>query len=387
MIHRPSRAAEIGQWVLLLAVLALGALLASMLADNLARRNLSFGFGFLGTRAGFDIPFHLISWSTSDTYGRALLVSLLNTMLVAAMSVVAATLLGLLVGIMRLSVNWLLRTIALVLVEFVRNTPQLVQIIFWYVAILQALPSPRQSIVLPGGILLNIRGLGLPDLVMRQGGLFAGSGTLAALFAAAVLLATPFVWRLRVPAWRIGAFRVGTFRVGAWALVLPALAAALLAAGVERIEYPKLTGFNVTGGTQIPPELVALWAGLTIYATAFIAEIVRGSIEAVPAGQHEAARALGLHPGQLLFLVVLPQAVRIMVPQLNSQYLNIIKSTTLGAAVAYPEIFQIFAGTVMNQSGKEVEIIIIVMAVFLAINLVFSGFMNWYNARVALVQK
>ena len=382
MIHRPSRAAEIGQWVLLLAVLALGALLASMLADNLARRNLSFGFGFLGARAGFDIPFHLISWSPFDTYARALLVSLLNTMLVAAMSVVTATLLGVLVGIMRLSVNWLLRTIALVLVEFVRNTPQLVQIIFWYVAILQALPPPRQSIVLPGGILLNVRGLGLPDLVMRQGGLFAGSGALAALFAAAVLLATPFVWRLRVRAWRIG-----TFRVGPWALMLPALAAALLAAGVERIEYPTLTGFNVTGGTQIPPELVALWAGLTIYATAFIAEIVRSSIEAVPAGQHEAARALGLHPGQLLFLVVLPQAVRLMVPQLNSQYLNIIKSTTLGAAVAYPEIFQIFAGTVMNQSGKEVEIIIIVMAVFLAINLVFSGFMNWYNARVALVQK
>jgi general L-amino acid transport system permease protein len=377
MIHRPSRAAEIGQWVFLLAVLALGALLASMLADNLARRNLSFGFGFLGARAGFDIPFHLISWSPFDTYARALLVSLLNTMLVAAMSVVTATLLGVLVGIMRLSVNWLLRTIALVFVEFVRNTPQLVQIIFWYVAILQALPPPRQSIVLPGGILLNVRVLGLPDLVMRQGGLFAGSGALAALFAAAVLLATPFVWRLRVRAWRIGPF----------ALVLPALAAALLAAGVERIEYPTLTGFNVTGGTQIPPELVALWAGLTIYATAFIAEIVRGSIEAVPAGQHEAARALGLHPGQLLFLVVLPQAVRLMVPQLNSQYLNIIKSTTLGAAVAYPEIFQIFAGTVMNQSGKEVEIIIIVMAVFLAINLVFSGLMNWYNARVALVQK
>jgi general L-amino acid transport system permease protein len=361
MIHRPSRAAEIGQWVLLLAVLALGALLASMLADNLARRNSSFGFGFLGARAGFDIPFHLISWSTFDTYARALLVSLLNTLLVAAMSVVTATLLGLLVGIMRLSVNWLLRNIALVFVEFVRNTPQLVQIIFWYVAILQALPPPRQSIVLPGGILLNVRGLGLPDLVLREG------GALGAWLAAAVLLATPFVWRLRVKAWR----------VGPWALVLPVLALCLLVAGVERIEYPRLTGFNVTGGTQIPPELVALWAGLTIYATAFIAEIVRSSIEAVPAGQ----------PGQLLFLVVLPQAVRIMVPQLNSQYLNIIKSTTLGAAVAYPEILQIFAGTVMNQSGKEVEIIIIVMAVFLAINLVFSGFMNWYNARVALVQR
>jgi general L-amino acid transport system permease protein len=377
VIHRPSRAAEIGQWVFLLAVLALGALLASMLADNLARRNLSFGFGFLGARAGFDIPFHLISWSIYDTYARALLVSLLNTLLVAAMSVVAATLLGLMVGIMRLSVNWLLRNIALVFVEFVRNTPQLVQIIFWYVAILQSLPPPRQSIVLPGGLLLNVRGLGLPDLVLHE-----ANGALAAWLAAALLLATPFVWRLRVRAWR-----VGPFRVGPWALVLPVLAACLLAAGVARIEYPRLTGFNVTGGTQIPPELVALWVGLTIYATAFIAEIVRGSIEAVPAGQHEAARALGLHQAQRTFLVVLPQAVRIMVPQLNSQYLNIIKSTTLGAAVAYPEIFQIFAGTVMNQSGKEVEIIIIVMAVFLSINLVFSAYMNWYNRRVALVQR
>lgn len=376
MIHRPSRAAEIGQWVFLLAVLALGALLASTLADNLARRNLAFGFGFLGARAGFDIPFHLISWSIYDTYARALLVSLLNTLLVAAMSVVAATLLGLLVGIMRLSVNWLVRNIALVFVEFVRNTPQLVQIIFWYVAILQSLPPPRQSIVLPGGVLLNVRGLGLPDLVLHEG------GGLVAWLAAAVLLATPLVWRLRVKAWR-----VGPFRIGPWALVLPVLAACLLAAGVARIEYPKLTGFNVTGGTQIPPELVALWIGLTIYATAFIAEIVRSAIEAVPAGQHEAARALGLHQAQRTFLVVLPQAVRIMVPQLNSQYLNIIKSTTLGAAVAYPEIFQIFAGTVMNQSGKEVEIIIIVMAVFLAINLVFSAYMNWYNARVALVQR
>jgi len=293
------------------------------------------------------------------------------------MSVIAATLLGLTVGIMRLSVNWLLRNIALVFVEFVRNTPQLVQIIFWYVAILQSLPPPRQSIVLPGGVLLNVRGLGLPDLVLHE-----TNGAFAAWLAAALLLATPFVWRLRVKAWR-----VGTFRIGPWALVLPVLAACLLAAGVARIEYPKLTGFNVTGGTQIPPELVALWIGLTIYATAFIAEIVRSSIEAVPAGQHEAARALGLHQAQRTFLVVLPQAVRIMVPQLNSQYLNIIKSTTLGAAVAYPEIFQIFAGTVMNQSGKEVEIIIIVMAVFLAINLVFSAYMNWYNARVALVQR
>jgi general L-amino acid transport system permease protein len=299
-----------------------------------------------------------------------LLVSLLNTLLVSAMGIVAATLLGLTVGIMRLSVNWLIRNLALVFIESVRNTPQLVQIIFWYFAVLQALPPPRGSIVIPGGLFLNVRGLYVPDVIMGEG------GGLFAWLAGITLIATPFAWRLQF----------GAKRLGPWALLLPICAAGLLAAGIERIEFPKLTGFNITGGTQVPPELVALWAGLSIYSAAFIAEIVRSAIEAVPKGQHEAARALGLRKAPLLALIVLPQAIRIMVPQLTSQYLNLIKSSTLGAAVAYPEIFQIFAGTVMNQANKEVETIIIVMAVFLTISLLFSAFMNWYNQRVALVE-
>jgi general L-amino acid transport system permease protein len=165
------------------------------------------------------------------------------------------------------------------------------------------------------------------------------------------------------------------------------LAAILFGPGIDRFEWPMLKGFNIAGGTQVPPELVALWAGLSVYSAAFIAEIVRGSIEAVPTGQEEAAKALGLRTGPRLFLIILPQALRIMVPQLTSQYLNIIKSSTLGAAVAYPEIFQIFAGTVMNQAGKEIETIVIVMAIFLVINLLTSAFMNWYNQRVALVER
>jgi general L-amino acid transport system permease protein len=330
-----------------------------------------FGFGFLAAPAHFDIPFHLISWSVFDTYGKALLVSLLNTLLISAMGVVAATLLGLMVGVMRLSVNWLIRNLALAFIEFVRNTPQLVQIIFWYFDVLQTLPPPRSSIVIPGGVLLNIRGLYVPDAVMGEG------STLLFWLAGFILAATPFAWHLRL----------GAHRLGAKALLLPLCAAGLLATGVERIEFPTLTGFNITGGTQVPPELVALWAGLSIYSTAFIAEIVRSAIEAVPKGQHEAARSLGLRNAPLLLLIILPQAIRIMVPQLTSQYLNLIKSSTLGAAVAYPEIFQIFAGTVMNQANKEVETIIIVMAVFLTINLAFSAFMNWYNRRVALVER
>lgn len=371
MVRRPSPRAYAGQWVLLVAVLAVAWFIVANAGDNLGRRNMSFGFGFLADRSNFDIPFRLVSWIEADTYGRALLVSFLNTLLVSAMGIVAATLLGLLVGVMRLSVNWLVRNIALAFIEFVRNTPQLIQIIFWYVAVLQTLPSPRQSIVLPAGVLLNIRGLYLPSVVL------GANGAALSWLALAVLLATPLLWRLSV----------GGSRVGAKALALPLLALGLFIAGIERFEWPILKGFNIAGGTQIPPELVALWAGLSIYSAAFIAEIVRASIQAVPKGQQEAALALGLKSALRLFLIILPQALRIMVPQLTSQYLNLIKSSTLGAAVAYPEIFQIFAGTVMNQAGKEIETIIIVMAIFLAINLLTSAFMNWYNRRVALVER
>src|SRR5262245_2185495 len=297
MVRRPSPRAYVAQWIFLLVVIAGGGLLISTLGANLARRNMGFGFGFLAEPAGFDIPFHLISWTTFDTNARALFVCLLNTVLVSAMSIVAATLLGLLVGIMRLSVNWLVRNLALGFIEFVRNTPQLVQIVFWYFAVLQTLPPPRQSILIPGGLLLNVRGLYVPNLVMPAG---------TALFpwlACLALAATPFVWRLRLKGRRLGALALG----------LPVVALVLLIVGIERVELPALKGFNIKGGVQVPPELVALWAGLSIYATGFIAEIVRSSIEAVHKGQYEAARSIGLRPANVLLLIVLPKALRIKV--------------------------------------------------------------------------
>jgi general L-amino acid transport system permease protein len=355
----------------MLLVIAATWFLISTLLQNLALRNLHFGFGFLFAPAHFDIPFHLIGWTTFDTNGRALLVSLLNTLLVSAMGIIAATILGVAAGIMRLSINWLVRNVALCFVEFIRNTPLLVQIIFWYFAVLQTLPAPRQSIALPGGLLLNIRGLYIPDIVMRDG------SSAFSWLAGLALIVTPFTWHLR--------FRGHS--IGRKALVLPLIAVSLYATAIEKIEVPSLAGFNIQGGTQVPPELVALWAGLSIYIGAFIAEIVRASIEAVPKGQSEAARSLGLRTSQVMFLVVLPQALRMMVPQLTSQYLNLIKSSTLGAAIAYPEIGQIFAGTVLNQANKEAETIIVVMAVFLSISLLFSTFMNWYNKRIALVEQ
>jgi general L-amino acid transport system permease protein len=355
--------------VLLGVVVAVAWFLVSIAASSSGRRHAALGFGYLADPTNFDIPFRLIPWAVGDSYGRALLVCVLNTLLVSAMSIVAATLLGLLVGIMRLSTNWLVRNIALGFVELVRNTPQLVQIIFWYVAVLQTLPGPRQSILLPGGALLNVRGLYLPSFVADD-----RAATLWPL-ALVLLLAIPFAWR--VP-WR-------GFPVGAKSLLLMPLAIVLFVAGIDHIELPALRGFNIAGGVQVVPELVALCAGLSIYGAAFIAEIVRAAILSVHKGQREAALSLGLRPRQVLSKIILPQALRVVVPPITSQYLNIIKSTSLGAAVAYPELYQIFAGTAMMQSNREIESIALLMGVFLSINLIVSAFMNWYNRRVALV--
>jgi general L-amino acid transport system permease protein len=369
VIRRPSPRARVAQWLLLGGVAVAAWFLGSIAVESSARRHATLGFGYLAGPTNFDIPFRLIPWTVGDTYARALLVCVLNTLLAAAISIVVATALGLLVGIMRLSTNWLVRNIALGFIELVRNTPQLVQIIFWYVAVLQTLPGPRQSIVLPGGALLNVRGLFLPSFVASD------LGVMLWPLALVLVLAIPSVWR--VP-WR-------GFPVGATSFLLLPLAMLLFVAGIDHTELPALRGFNITGGLQVVPELVALCAGLSIYGAAFIAEIVRAAILSVHKGQREAALSLGLRPRQVLSKIILPQALRVMVPPTTSQYLNIIKSSSLGAAVAYPELYQIFAGTAMMQSNREIESIALLMGVFLSINLIVAAFMNWYNRRVALV--
>ena len=369
MVRLSSRRARAGQWLLLAFVVAIAWYLSSEAGANLARRHATFGFGFLADNTNFDIPFRLIPWAVGDTYARALLVCILNTLLVSAISIVAATMLGLLVGVMRLSTNWLVRNLALGFIELVRNTPQLVQIIFWYVAVLQTLPGPRQSILLPGGTLLNIRGLYLPS--------FVGDAWASVLWplGLVLLLAIPFMWRAT---WR-------GFPIGAKALLLAVPAIVLFVLGVARVDYPSLRGFNIQGGVQVVPELIALSAGLSIYASAFIAEIVRAAILSVHKGQREAALSLGLKPRQVLSKVILPQALRVMVPPTTSQYLNIIKSSSLGAAIAYPELFEIFAGTALQQTSREIECMTLLMAVFLSINLATSALMNWYNRSIMLV--
>jgi len=371
VVRRPSRRAVIGQWMLLAAVVVVAWLLFDMASANFARRNMSFGFGFLSSPANFDIPFRLIPWREGDSMGRVLLVALLNTLLVSALAIVTATLLGLLVGVMRLSSNWLVRNLALAFIETIRNTPQLVQIFFIYVWLVSGLPGPRQSMTIPGGLLLNNRGLYFPAPV---------GGPSEALFgwlAAGLLVAIPVLWRLR---------RRGQ-RIGVKSLLLAPLALVLYLAGMQGLDFPVLKGFNIAGGTSIPPELVALWMGLSIYSAAFIAEIVRGSIEAVPKGQSEAAQSIGLSYAQCLFLITLPQALRIMVPPLCSQYLNVIKSSSLGEFIAYPELVQMILGTVMQQANREIETVLMVGGIFLSISLLTSAFMNWYNRHVALVER
>jgi general L-amino acid transport system permease protein len=370
MVRRPSRGALIGQWVVLTLLAALASALFLMAHQNFARRHVSFDFGFLAWPANFDIPFHLISWSESDSYGRVVLVALLNTLLVSALAIVTGSMLGLLIGIMRLSRNWLVRNLALAYIEVIRNTPQLVQIVFIYVATVQ-LPPPRQSIALGAGALLSNRGLYLPTFVIGD-----STGWLPWL-ALALLAAIPLLWRRKLAGRPIGGY----------ALLLVPVAVGLVFAAVERLNFPALKGFNIVGGVVVPPELVALWLGLSLYGAAFIGEIVRGSIEAVPKGQNEAAQSLGLSYAPRLFLVTLPQALRIMVPPLTSQYLNIIKTSSLGAFIAFPELFQMILGTVMQHSDRYVETLFIVGMIFLIINLVTSAFMNWYNRRAALVER
>lgn len=350
--------------------------------DNLARQNIASGFGFLDTTAGFGIVQSLIDYSEEATYGRAFLVALLNTLLAAGLGVVFATILGFAIGVARLSPNWLLSRVAAVYIEIFRNIPLLLQILFWYIAVLANLPGPRDSIAPFGeAVALNSRGLYLPSPV-------AEPGFTAVLLAFAVALAgvvALHVWA-RKRQQETGAV-FPTFRVGLALLIGLPLVTIWVTGFPLAFEYPALQGFNFKGGVRLIPELMSLVLALSIYTAAFIAEIVRAGIQSVNWGQTEAARALGLRAGPTLRLVVIPQALRVIIPPLTSQYLNLTKNSSLAAAMAYPELTSVFAGTVLNQTGQAIEVLGITMAVYLGISLTTSLAMNWYNARKALVER
>jgi general L-amino acid transport system permease protein len=345
---------------------------------NLASRGISTGFDFLATEAGFGISQALIDYSETSTFGRTFVVGLLNTLLVSLLGIVVATLLGFVIGIARLSRNWLVSRLAGAYVEVFRNIPLLLQIFFWYFAVLRALPRPRESLALGEAVFLNLRGLYLPRPLFEP-----GFGWVVAALAAGALGA------VLVARWaRQRRLRTGRGFPTAWVVlgltVLPVLLTFALTGAPLGWQLPVLGGFNFRGGITVIPELSALLLALSIYTAAFIAEIVRAGILAVPKGQSEAAAALGLKPGQALRLVVIPQALRVIIPPLTSQYLNLLKNSSLATAIGYPDLVNVFAGTTLNQTGHAVEVIAMTMAVYLTISLTISLFMNWYNARTAL---
>jgi general L-amino acid transport system permease protein len=349
--------------------------------ENLRRAHIASGFGFWRFTSGFDISQSLIDYTSTSTYGRAFWVGLLNTLLVAGIGIALATILGFLAGIARLSKNWLLAHLAGGYVELVRNLPLLLQLLFWYNAVLKALPDVRESVVFPGGAFLNNRGLFLPEPNFQ-----AGFEWVLAAFAVGLVAAIGFrVWARRRQERTGEQAPVGSVAFGL--IVGLPLVVYFLAGAPVTLSYPERGRFNINGGLELLPELVALLFGLVIYTGAFIAEVVRAGILAVAHGQTEAAYSLGLRPGPTLRLVVIPQAMRVIVPPLTSQYLNLTKNSSLAVFVGYPDLVQIFAGTVLNQTGQAVEVIAVTMAVYLTISLVTSLAMNWFNSRMALVER
>jgi general L-amino acid transport system permease protein len=344
---------------------------------NLQSQRITSGFGFLANTAGFDVSQHLIPYSGSDSYARVFLVGLLNTLVVAVIGIFFATVIGFLVALGRLSPNWLLSRICGGYVELVRNLPLLFQILFWYLAVLGALPGPRQSISVFGGIFLSNRGLVVPKPVTSPG---------FVPFVSALLIAILASWLLRTYAQRRLLLAGKLLTIWPYALGLlvglPLIAWFVFGAPVT-FEMPELKGFNFSGGSRVIPEFVALTLALSIYTGAFIAEIVRAGIQSVHKGQMEAGSSLGLARGMTLRLVVVPQALRVILPPLTSQYLNLTKNSSLAVAIGYPDLVSVFAGTTLSQTGQAIEIIAITMGVYLLISLVTSAMMSLYGWRIS----
>lgn len=342
-------------------------------AQNMVARGLASGFNFLEVESQFDIQMTLIEYSPTSTYFDAFIVGLLNTLLVAGIGILFATIIGFAFGIMRLSSNWLIAKIAESYIEIIRNIPLLLQIFFWYFAVLRALPKPKQSLEFMDSIFLNNRGLFMPDPNVGD-----GSSIIFNLFWITVIISISiFIWAKRrqnrtgktFPAFYTSiSLILGTFILSLAAFGFPIT-----------FEYPELKGFNFKGGMRLIPELVALTFALAMYTAAFIAEVVRAGIQSVSKGQTEAARSVGLKEGLVLRLVIIPQALRVIVPPLTNQYLNLTKNSSLAAAIAYPDLVLVFAGTALMQTGQAIEIIGMVMGVYLFLSLFTSIVMNLFN--------
>ncbi len=377
----PQVRAWVFQVVAVLAVVALGWYLFHNTQSNLAQRGILSGFDFLEQSAGFGIPQHLIDYTESDSYGRVFLIGLLNTLLVSVIGIVLATLLGFVIGVARLSPNWLINKLATVYIEIFRNIPPLLQIFFWYFAVLLPLPGPKQSLNIGDTLFLSNRGLNMPAPSMADG-FWPFLITLGLTLLAVLLMARWASRRFEASGQPFPALLTGL----AMLVLLPSLSV-LIFGNPLHWTVPELKGFNFRGGLVLIPELMALTLALTVYTAAFIAENVRSGIQAVSHGQTEAARSLGLKPGVTLRKVIIPQALRVIIPPLTSQYLNLAKNSSLAAGIGYPDMVSLFAGTVLNQIGQAIEVIAITMSVYLSISISISLLMNWYNKRIALVER
>jgi len=382
LLYNPKFRSIAYQAALSAVILLLAYVAVSNAIDNLHHANIATGFAFWNHTAGFDISQTLIAYSIDvSTYGRAFWVGLLNTLLVAGLGIVFATIFGLFIGIARLSPNFIVARLAGSYVELIRNVPLLLQLYFWYNAVLKVLPELSDSITLCGGISLNNRGLFLPRPMFDETARIT-------LYAIAIGLVMALTLRLFSRRYERRTGRKLPVLALSLLLIVGLPTAAFLAIGVPvQLDYPEVGRFNIQGGIEMLPEFAALLFGLSIYTAAFIAEAVRAGILAVPMGQTEAARALGLRPGPTLRLIIIPQAMRVIIPPLTNQYLNLTKNSSLAVAIGYPDLVQVFTGTVLNLTGQAVEVVAITMAVYLTISLFTSLLLNWYNARFALIER
>jgi general L-amino acid transport system permease protein len=367
--------------VVILALLAWGLWeIVGNTQANLKKLNQNFGYDFLTQSAGFDILTSLISYQSSSSYARAILAGFWNTMLVSVVGIFFATILGFVVGVMRLSKNWLVSRVATVYVETVRNVPLLLQCFIWYALVLKPLPGPKQAINIADSVFISNRGVIMPNPVFGEGSWLAAALLLAAIIGS-------WIFRRWARARQAATGQI----LPIWWISIAAMVAApiiglILAGWPLTFDIPQLAGFNFRGGMTLIPEFLALLAALSFYTATFIAEIVRGGIQAVSHGQTEAAGALGLSNSQTLRQVVIPQAMRVIIPPLTNQYLNLTKNSSLGIAIGYPDLVAT-GGTVLNQSGKAIEIVSIWMVVYLTLSLLTSAAMNWYNSRIKLVER
>ena len=379
--NNPENRAIIYQIVVLAAIFLFSYFILNNMFINIEKRGINTGFDFLGNEAGFGILQTLISYDETNSHGKVFLIGILNTLLVSGISIFFATVIGLLIGIGRLSKNFMVAKLSMIYIETFRNIPILLQILFWYNVVLASLPSPRQSLSYLDSIFFNNRGLYIPKPILESGFIAVAIAFVLALVAVIYLNKWskkrhdetgedfPIIWTSL-----------------AILIVAPTLVF-FISGSPATLEYPSLKGFNFGGGLSLIPELLALAFALSIYTATYIAEAVRAGIEAVPKGQKEAASALGLKDYIILKKVVLPQALRVIIPPVINQYLNLTKNSSLATAIGYPELVTIFAGTSLNQVGQSIEIILMTMAVYLTISIVISVVMNYFNAKTKIKER